>query len=206
VLGLALAVLGGAGVAGADVWKGGYRFANNAFADAAVADVPDFTLVPSTVSLLSAAVSGPDMSSWVKLNTNGIIEVNFQNHQLTNLAGDDLAIFEAEAVNHFAMAVFTSGHDQSSISAYQEILPVPVGTVDGHPMNMASVNLDSFGVAAGGEVSWIILKSLDQQGCEIAGAAAHPVVDATPEPSTLAFLTLGGLGVLCMRRGVSRAA
>jgi len=194
-----------AGPAGADIIKGTLSFANNAFADDAVAlaNTDGITTQPPGLTI-AQAVCGSDLSSFTWNFKVGVIEIGFLNHQLTNQPGPDLAIFEAMELNdEFKVAVFMSDHDMQTATGYLAYAPTYLGIVDGFAMNVALVDLSDFAVAAAAEVSWIRILSEDPNSVEIAGAGAHPV--AAPEPSTMVFLVAGGLAAILGRR-LRRAA
>jgi hypothetical protein len=135
----------------ANITVGGITFEDYAFADELVSATSNWVYGGGASSLEDALVgSNPDDFAYAFGSTENVV-LRFVDNAVINLSDDDLAIFELGTVEPFDLAVEVGG-TRNNYSA------VDTGYMaGGYHLLVATINLDDFGISAGGLVDTIQL-------------------------------------------------
>ena len=183
---------------------GGINFEDNAFADTLIQSVGAFDITGGT---LADVLTDIDEGTFAFSFTPGaFVELGFTDNVLVNGGGDDLALFELGVPDSFDLSLTLGGVTNNYLS-------VDTGfDAAGFNLNVATINLDDFGVASGASVSSLVV-GLDTLGSggtvpslALVGAINSIPVDgsggaAVPEPSTYALFIIGLVGLGYCKRG-----
>jgi hypothetical protein len=194
--GLALAMSLGAGRAEAVIVVGGINFNDNAFADVLLDSFGTFSL--GGAGTLEDNLVGSNVNDYAFSFTAGsFVQLGFTDNAVLNGAGNDLALFELGVPD--TLQVRING------------VTLPYVTVDtgfmggGFALNVALVDLSSFGLGAGSTISDVYI-GMDTPGAgtvpslTAAGAINSTDTAAVPEPGTLLLLGSGAAMLLRRRR------
>ncbi|WP_077035713.1 PEP-CTERM sorting domain-containing protein [Pelomonas sp. KK5] len=178
---------------------GGLTFADDSYADQLVASTGIYTVNGPS---LAAALTDKDLSTWATSMTPGAsVTLRFTDNSVVNGAGDDLALFE---VGHEAYEYSQEGFDSFNVTingiTRTYFTTETTTIVDDHNVNMTTLDLSFFGIAAGASVNEIqIGMDFDTRGSrpqlQLVAAIHSGAATAVPEPQSFAMLA-AGLGVL----------
>jgi hypothetical protein len=162
------------------------------FADSLSSSSGDFTTVGGT---LAAVLTDQDPATYAWSWTPGAYVVLNFSTPIVNGPGVDLALFETGATDTFKLSLTVGGTTINYPSVYTGL---PAG---GFNLNVATIDLTNFGVAADGTVNQIVV-GLDIEGgtgtvpsLSLAGA-----LNAVPVPGAIWLLGSGLAGLLGWRR------
>ena len=162
------------------------------------------SLVSGTVSLGGGASSvgealGSDLTKYVDMNSNSVIEATFTDNYVVNASGADLVVFEMLSnPDSFDMAI-ALGLGGGTFTSYRTYATANTGyTEGGLQVNAVSIDLSDYSLAAGTLVDTLRIAEGGNLP-EIGGVAALNSV-AIPEPATMAALALGLSGLAIRRR------
>lgn len=174
---------------------GGITFADDSYADSLISSSGVFTV---TGTSLQAALTDKDLSTWVSSMTPGAkVVLGFTNNVIVNGAGDDLALFE---VGHEAYEYSQEGFDSFNVTingiTRTYFTTETTTIVDDHNVNMTTLDLSFFGIAAGATVNKIeIGMDFDTRGSrpqlQLVAAIHSMPVSAVPEPHSYALMLAG---------------
>ncbi len=185
---------------------GGLTFADNAFADQLVSSVGTYTVNGPS---LTEALTDKDLSTWASSMTPGAkVVLAFTDNAIVNGAGDDLALFE---VGHEAYEYSQEGFDSFNVTingiTRTYFTTETTTIVNDHNVNMTTLDLSFFGIAANALVSQVDIgmdyDTRDSRPQLQLVAAIHSVsVTAVPEPASYILLLAGlaGIGAVARRR------
>ena len=206
LIGAAL-LAGGMTSASATTTVAGINFQDNAFADTVLSSSGIYTLGGATT--LQDAVTGSSLTHYAfSFSPGAYIQAGFSDNYLVNGLGNDLALFEYGVPDTFAVSVTVGGVTHSYLSVATGFTGVVDGTT--WDVNVAEINLDDFGVAAGAELSSIVI-GMDTQGSGgtvpslgVVGALnSSPVNQSVPDAgSTISLLGMAFLGFGVFRRNL----
>lgn len=183
----------------------GFNFQDNAFADTVLSSSGTYTL--GGAATLQAAVTGSSLTHYAfSFSPGAYIQVGFTDNYLVNGPGNDLALFEYGAPDSFGVRLTILGVTHT----YATVFTGYTGVVDGTTwnVNVAQVNLDDFGVAAGAQLSSIVV------GMDIVGGSgtvpslgvvgalnSADVTSGVPDAgSTISLLGMAFLGLGALKR------
>ncbi len=177
---------------GASVIVGGITFDDDAFADTLISSSGSYTVGGNTTDLTTAVV-GYDVDNYAySFSSGAYLELGFTDNVIVNDTGDDVALFELGLPDTFKFSLTIGG-------VTKEYLTVGTGyTGAGFALNVARINLDDFGVAAGASISSIVigmdvLASGGTVPSFTAAGALNSRSNGVPEPSTI---VTGGLAAV----------
>jgi hypothetical protein len=181
--------------ANATVVVGGYSFDDNAFADYLISSSGSYL---TSGGSLESCVTGANVNTWAGSWSSGAyLDLGFSDNYLVNGPGNDLALFDLGVEATFEVSVTIGG----TTYLYDTFYTGYSGA--GYNLNLALVNLDDFGLAAGTLLSHIVI-GMDNLGhsdtppaLAVAGA-----LNSIPEPATVTLLGLGALSLIHRKRRV----
>ncbi|MBD2180467.1 PEP-CTERM sorting domain-containing protein [Planktothrix sp. FACHB-1355] len=188
--------LGVANTANAATFVAGYTFDDNAFSDSLLSFSGDYTISGGS---LEQVLTDSDLTTYAfSFSPDAYVNLGFTDNFLVNGAGDDLVLFELGIPDTFEVSLTVGGITNSYTSSNTGFQAA------GYNVNALSINLDDFGVAAGGLLSNVVVGlgiqtiSGTVPSLAVVGALnSAPVGGSTsvPEPgSAMAFLALGAFG------------
>lgn len=191
---------GSLGSASAITTVAGINFQDNAFADTVLASSGLYTL--GGAATLQAAVTGPALTKYALTRDPGAyIQLGFTDNYLVNGAGNDLALFEYGAPDIFGVSLTIGGITHT----YASVGTGFTGTVDGitYNVNVAEVNLDDFGVAAGAQLTSIVVGMGIDNGVTVPSLGVAGALNSAPQNGTVpdGGTTISLLGMVCLALG-----
>lgn len=172
---------------------------------------------PFTTAQIAPLIVGADLTKGVALGagpTGGsrdyVIPSFGSLASIANGSGADFVIWEAGApAEQVLVSVSLGGGVFSSAIAYNTAVASPSDASSGFQTNAVHINLDDFGVAAGGLIDQVRIEGLftgiGGSGPDILAIAALNAGPPTvPEPGSLALLGLAGLAAFSARRQAVR--
>jgi len=177
-------------VANATVLVGGYSFDDDAFADYLISSSGSYS---TSGGSLESCVTGANVDTWAgSLDPGAYLDLGFSDNYLVNGPGNDLALFELGVEATFGVSVTIGG----TTLLYDTFDTGYSG--GGYKLNLALVNLDDFGLAAGSLLSHIVIGMDNLGNSDIPPAlAVVGALNSIPEPGTVLII---GLGSLVLRR------
>ncbi|RCJ16252.1 hypothetical protein A6S26_33560 [Nostoc sp. ATCC 43529] len=175
----------------------GFSFDDNAFADTLISSFGDYT---TSGGSLQSVLTDTDVGTYAfSFTPNASVQLGFTDNVLVNGAGKDLALFELGIPDQFKVSVNINGITNTYQSTGTEF------SASGFLVNVATIDLDDFNIAAGSSLDSIIV-GLDTISDE-ATVPSLSLVGAlnsgirVPEPSTiLGSLAVGGIGAVLRRK------
>lgn len=173
---------------------GGRDFVDNSYADVLISSSGVFT---TSGSALSAALidSGPaGLTTWASSATPGAsVTLGFTDNTVVNGAGDDLALFE---VGHFAFEYSQDSFDTFKVTINgvtrnyfvaetTTIVTLANNSDAQYNVNMTTIDLSSFGLAAGATISQV------QVGLDFVTTNQNPAPPSTPQFMMAAAINSG---------------
>jgi hypothetical protein len=151
---------------------------------------------------LQDAVTGSNVNTWAFCNcTTAFVELGFTDNVVTNGPGADLALFEIGTPDNFGISLTVGGVTQTIISAATGFTQA-----QGFGINLATIDLDLFGVAPGASINSIVINmgfpfaNTSSSPTLAAVTALHRSAVAVPEPGSMALLGLGLAAIAALRR------
>lgn len=151
---------------------------------------------------LAAAVTGFDVDTWAFCNCDSAyVQLGFTDNVVTNGPGADLALFEIGTPDNFGISLTVGGVTQTVVS-----VSTGFTQAQGFGINLATVDLSSFGIAPGASVNSIVVN----MGFPFANTSSSPTLaavtalNATPEPSTMVLLGGGLVAMVSLSRNRRR--
>ena len=175
----------------------GFSFDDNAFADTLISSFGDYT---TTSGSLESVLTDTDLGTYAfSLTPNASVQLGFTDNVLVNGAGEDLALFELGIPDAFKVSVNIGG-----ITNIYQSTSTPF-SASGFTVNVATVDLDDFGIAAGSSLDSIIvgLDTISSGGIvpSLSLVGALNSAKSVPEPSTiLGSLAVGAIGAVLRRK------
>lgn len=176
--------------ASATTTVGGYKFADDAFADAVVI-TGDATFSSGTTPV--SALIDKDVNTYT--GVNGTLSFAFNDNVVFNGTGNDLVLFELgnildgwNVTINSITRTYTSSFTGQQGSQFQ--------------INAAAIDLSDFGLANGATLSRLLLAPGSGTSTSLVGALnSQSVTAAVPEPATWGMMVLGfGAMGFAMRR------
>ncbi len=166
------------------------------FADSLISSNGDFTTSGGTVAAVLTD-HDPGTGAWSS-SPGAYVQLGFSN-PIVNGPGNDLALFELGTPDTFKLSLTLVGTTIQYLSSDTGF------TIGGYNLNVATINLDDFGLPVGATVAQIVV-GLDVQSIygrrpslSLAGA-----LDSAPVPGAVWLLGSGLLGLVGMGRRRSR--
>jgi VPDSG-CTERM motif len=128
---------------------GGINFDSNAFADTLQSSSGSFS---TSGGALSSVLTDVDAATYAfSFSPGAYVQLGFTDNLVVNGAGNDLALFEVGVPDSFRFSLTIGGFTQTYNS-------VATGdTAGGFSLNLAQVDLSTFGVAAGATIDSIVI-------------------------------------------------
>lgn len=189
-LGVCAFILATCSPAFASITVGGIVFEDAAFADELISAAAGWTYGGGASSLEDALVgSNPDDFAYAFGSSDNVV-LSFTDNSVINLSGDDLAVFELGTPEPFELAVEVDG-------ARNAYTAVGTGyTAGGYSLLVATIDLDDFGIPAGGMVNivqlWPAPYDTDPADFTVIGAI-NSAPATIPAPGAM---LLGGIGAV----------
>ena len=148
---------------------------------------------------LATSVTDLTANTWAFSNADSAyLHLGFTDNVLVNGPGDDLVIWEVGTPDNFGMSLTVGGASVTVVSVASGL-----NECGGFGCNIAYLNLDDLGVAAGAAVTSLVFN----MGFPFANTSASPTLGAAaalnsrsvPEPGSV-LLLLGALSALALRR------
>jgi hypothetical protein len=148
---------------------------------------------------LATSVTDLSGGTWAFSNaSSAYLHLGFTDNVLVNGPGDDLVVWEVGTPDNFGMSLTVGGVVHTIVSVASGL--ADCGAFD---CNIAYLNLDDLGVAAGAAVTSLVFN----MGFPFANTSTSPTLGAAaalnsrsvPEPGSV-LLLLGALSVLALRR------
>ena len=140
---------------------------------------------------------GSDTDDYAFTNDAGAdVVMKFTDNSVVNGSGADLAVYELGIPDAFDLGITVGGTTHFYVTA-----ATGATTSGGYSLNVAEVNLDDFGVPAGGSINTIQVYE-DQAEGEAPSLTAFGAINSgtVPEPASAAVLGLAGPAALLGRR------
>jgi hypothetical protein len=197
-------VAGTMGSAKAVTVVGGLTFQDNAFADSLISSSGSFTTSGGT---LTSVLTDTDSGTYAFSSSPGaFVNLGFTDNLLVNGSGNDLALFELGIPDTFKVTIGGITKSYLSVDTGQ--------SAGGFGLNVATVNLDDFGIAPNTTLSNILIgldttsaastvPSLSLVGALNSGAVTSTAV---PEPFTIIGTLIGGTAAFRMRKKLKASA
>ncbi len=174
----------------------GENFDDDAFVDTLLSSTGSWS---TSGGALASVVTDNTFDTWAfSLDSSGYLQLGFTDNVLVNGAGFDLAIFEIGTADNFGISLTIGG----TTNVYNT---VDTGlNTGGFSVNLAKINLDDFGLAAGAALTEVTVYGNNPPGGTTDNQPTFGLVGAlnsrsaaAPAPATIMLLgvALAGLGL-----------
>ena len=181
----------------------GINFQDNAFADSVISSSGTYTLAGAAT--LQDAVTGSSLTHFAySFSSGAYIQAGFTDNYLVNGAGNDLALFEYGTPDSFGVSLTIGGVTHTYLTVATGFSAL-FGNLS-YGINVTQINLDDFGIAAGTQLSSIVIDMDTESGTgtvpslgvigALNSAATVPSVPDAGSTISLLGMALLGLGAL----------
>lgn len=162
---------------GAEITKGTLVLSDDSFLDRVIS-VSDDVIVAFDTRDLYQGILGSELGFFIALSEGASITVGFRNNSCLNADGVDLVIFEAGTPEPVFVEI--NGVEKVFLPTSADFSEGRGGTLE---QNTILIDLDGFGVPAGGSISELRLRGgPGSRGSDVSGIAAINSVSVASEP------------------------